>query len=128
MSLKTNEPLEIMMSATPLPVLEDLGFTKSVLTRTRRLTWQRLGLNATVWACTLLSFLAVIPWRNFLAEMQQLMTPALYRLDQLTDFVVIEEWLQGGIIQQFTNNQAMLLTVLIMTLFAGLTADLVTEE
>jgi hypothetical protein len=128
MSLKTNEPLEIMMSATPLPVLEDLGFTKSVLTRTRRLTWQRLGLNATVWACTLLSFLAVIPWRNFLAEMQQLMTPALYRLDQLTDVVVIEEWLQGGIIQQFTNNQAMLLTVLIMTLFAGLTADLVTEE
>jgi hypothetical protein len=109
MSLKTNEPLEIMMSATPLPVLEDLGFTKSVLTRTRRLTWQRLGLNATVWACTLLSFLAVIPWRNFLAEMQQLMTPALYRLDQLTDVVVIEEWLQGGIIQQFTNNQAMLL-------------------
>jgi hypothetical protein len=128
MSLKTNEPLEIMMSATPLPVLEDLGFTKSVLTRTRRLTWQRLGLNATVWACTVLSFLAVIPWRNFLAEMQQLMTPALYRLDQLTDVVVIEEWLQGGIIQQFTNNQAMLLTVLIMTLFAGLTADLVTEE
>jgi|LakMenEpi03Aug12_release.lakeMendotaPanAssembly.Ray.scaffolds.fasta_scaffold765095_2 hypothetical protein len=128
MSLKTNEPLEIMMSATPLPVLEDLGFTKSVLTRTRRLTWQRLGLNATVWACTLLSFLAVIPWRNFLAEMQQLMTPALYRLDQLTNVVVIEEWLQGGIIQQFTNNQAMLLTVLIMTLFAGLTADLVTEE
>ena len=128
MSLKTNEPLEIMMSATPLPVLEDLGFTKSVLTRTRRLTWQRLGLNATVWACTVLSFLAVIPWRNFLAEMQQLMTPALYRLDQLTDVVVIEEWLQGGIIQQFTDNQAMLLTVLIMTLFAGLTADLVTEE
>jgi hypothetical protein len=128
MSLKTNEPIEIMMSATPLPVLEDLGFTKSVLTRTRRLTWQRLGLNATVWACTLLSFLAVIPWRNFLAEMQQLMTPALYRLDQLTNVVVIEEWLQGGIIQQFTNNQAMLLTVLIMTLFAGLTADLVTEE
>ncbi len=128
MSLKTNEPLEIMMSATPLPVLEDLGFTKSVLTRTRRLTWQRLGLNATVWACTVLSFLAVIPWRNFLAEMQQLMTPALYRLDQLTNVVVIEEWLQGGIIQQFTNNQAMLLTVLIMTLFAGLTADLVTEE
>jgi hypothetical protein len=46
----------------------------------------------------------------------------------LTNVVVIEEWLQGGIIQQFTNNQAMLLTVLIMTLFAGLTADLVTEE
>lgn len=128
MSLKRNEPLKIMISATPLPVLEDLGFTKSVLTRTRRLKWQRFGLNATVWGCTVLSFLAVIPWRNFLAEMQQVMTRALYRLDQLTEVIVVGEWLQDGVIHQFTDNQAILLTVLILTLFAGLTAGFVTEE
>ena len=128
MSLKRNEPLKIMISATPLPVLEDLGFTKNVLTRTRRLKWQRFGLNATVWGCTVLSFLAVIPWRNFLAEMQQLMTRALYRLDQLTEVIVVGEWLQDGVIHQFTDNQAILLTVLILTLFAGLTAGFVTEE
>lgn len=128
MSLKKNEPFEIMISATPLPVLEDLGFTKSVLARTRRMKWQRFGLNATVWGCTVLSFLAVIPWRNFLAEMQQLMTPALDRLDQLTEVIVVDQSLQHGIIQQFTNNQTLPLTVLIVTLFVGLTAGLVTEE
>jgi hypothetical protein len=72
--------------------------------------------------------LAVIPWHNFLAEVQQLITPALYRLDQLTDVIAVGEWMQYGITQQFTDNQAMLLTVLIMTLVAGLTAGLVTEE
>jgi hypothetical protein len=128
MSLKKNEPFEIMISATPLPVLEDLGFTTSVLARTRRLKWQRFGLNATVWGCTVLSFLAVIPWHNFLAEMQQLMTPALDRLDQLTEVIVVDQSLQDGIIQQFTNNQTLLLTVLIVTLFAVLTAGLVTDE
>jgi hypothetical protein len=75
-----------------------------------------------------LSSLAVIPWRTFLNEIQQLMTPALYRLDQLTDVIAVGEWLEYGIIQQFTGNQAMLHTVLIVTLFAGLTAGLMTEE
>jgi len=128
MSLKRNEPLEIMISVPPLPVLEDLGFTTSVLTRTRRLKWQRQALNATVWGCTVLSFLAVIPWRNFLTEMQQLMTPALYRLDQLIEVIVVGKWLQDGVIHQLTDNQAILLTVLIVTLFAGLTAGFMTEE
>lgn len=128
MSLKKNEPLEIVISATPLPVLEDLGFTKSVLARTRRLKWQRFGLNATVWGCTVLSFLAVIPWHHFLTQMQQLMTLALHRLDHLTEIIAVEEWLQGGIIERFSDNQAMVVSVLIVTLFAGLTAGLVTEE
>ena len=128
MSLKRNEALEIMIRVPPLPVLEDLKFTKSVLTRTGRLKWQRLALNVTVWGCTVLSFLAVIPWRNFLTEIQQLMTPALYRLDQLIEVIVVGEWLQDGVIHQVTDNQALLLTVLIVTLFAGLTAGFVTEE
>lgn len=92
------------MSVPPLPVLEDLGFTKSVLTRTRRLKWQRLALNVTVWGCTVLSFLAVIPWRNFLTEMQQLMIPALYSLDQLTEVIVVGEWLHDGVMHQVTDN------------------------
>lgn len=128
MSLKTNEPLEIIISATPLPEIVDAGFAKSVLNRTRRLKWQRLGLNSTVWGCTVLSSLAVIPWHIFLTEMQQLMTPALYSLDQLTDVIAVGEWLEYGIIQQFTGNQAMLHTVLIVTLFASLTAGLMTED
>ncbi len=128
MTLKRNESHGIMISATPLPVLEDIGFTKSVLTRTRRLKWQRIGLNATVWGSTVLSFLAVMPLRNFLAEMQQLITPLLYRLDQLTDVIVVVEWWQGEIFQQFTDNQAILLSALTVTLFAGLTLGLVTEE
>lgn len=128
MSLKRNESLEVMISVPPLPVLEDLGFTKSVLTRTRRLKWQHLALNITVWGCTALSFLAVIPWRNFLTEMQQLMIPALYSLDQLTEVIVVGEWLQDGVLHQVTDNRAMLITILIVALFAGLTAGFVTEE
>jgi hypothetical protein len=128
MALKRNEHVETKNIVLPLPTLDGPGFTQSVLARTRRLEWQRLGLNAVMWVSSVLAFLAVIPWHGFVAEVQLLLSSLLNQLYQLREVVASGEWLNHGVNQQFADNQAILLTILILTLFAGLTAGFLTEE
>lgn len=128
MSLNKDNSLKTLIVVPPLPTLEDKGFTANVLARSRRLKWQRYALNVIVWVSAGLTFLTVIPWRNFASEIDNLTTTLLNPLYQLQDVELLSEWMNAGLSQSGADSPTVLLTALILTLLAGTVAGLVFEE
>jgi len=128
MSLNKSNPHVTLIVVPPLPTLEDKGFTKNVLARHRRLKWQRYALYAIAWVSAGLSMLTVIPWRNFTNEMDNLMATLLNPLKQLQDIELLGEWVNSGMSPYVADSPVVLLTMLILVLFAGSMAGLAIEE
>jgi hypothetical protein len=128
MSLNKSNPLDTLIVVPPLPTLEDKGFTKNVLARHRRLKWQRYALYVIVWVSAGLSLLTVVPWRNFANEIDKLMTTLLNPLNQLQDVELLGDWVNSDMSQTIAESPVVLLTVLILIVFAGSVAGLASEE
>jgi hypothetical protein len=128
MSLNKSNPLDTLIVVPPLPTLEDKGFTENVLARHRRLKWQRYALYVIAWVSAGLSVLTVIPWRNFANEIDKLMATLLNPLKQLQDMELLGEWVTSDMSQTVADSPVVLLTMLILVLFAGSVAGLAIEE
>jgi hypothetical protein len=128
MSLTKDNPLETLIVVPPLPTLEGKGFTENVLARNRRIKWRRHALYVLAWFSAGLAFLTVIPWRNFANVVDNLMATLLNPLNQLQDVELLGDWVNSDMSQTVAESPVVLLTVLILIIFAGSVAGLAIEE